>query len=117
MKTASLTQNINYGKTKPTITVLIESESTKEIRIALKKGQKMKEHKTPYPIVVEIFKGKIDFGINGEIFTLEEGGIISLSGNVPHNLTATKDSIVRLSLSLKDKVERVRSVETEYVGQ
>ena len=112
MKIASLTEGIVYGETKPAITVLFESESTKEIRIALKAGQIMKEHKTPYPIVVEIFKGKIDFGVEGEVMQLEAGGLITLSGNVPHNLTAVENSIVRLSLSLKDKVERVRNVAT-----
>ena len=110
MKTASLKNDIQYHETRPTIQVLLETENGKEIRIAFKKDQVMKEHKTPFPIVVEIFKGKIDFGVNGEVFNLKKGDLISLEGGVPHDLTAVKDSIVRLSLNKGDSAKRVEDV-------
>ncbi|MEO5788659.1 MAG: cupin domain-containing protein [Gelidibacter sp.] len=110
MKTASLTNNIEYHETRPTIQVLLETENGKEIRIAFKKGQVMKEHKTPFAIVVEIFEGCIDFGVNGEIHTLNRGDLVSLEGDVPHDLTAVKDSIVRLSLNKGDSAKRVEDV-------
>ena len=70
----------------------------------------MKEHNTPFAIVVEIFEGCIDFGVNGEVHTLNRGDLISLSGGVPHDLTAVKDSIVRLSLNKGDSAKRVEDV-------
>ena len=73
MKVASLKNDVQYHESRPTIQVLFETESGKEIRIAFKKYQVMKEHKTPFPIVVEIFKGKIDFGVNGDIHHLKKG--------------------------------------------
>ena len=88
MKTASLTSDIQYNETKPFIQVLLESESGKEIRIVFKKGQLMKEHKAPFPIVVEVFEGSIDFGVVGKISTLNRGDLIPLDSNVPHDLTA-----------------------------
>ena len=112
MKTASLTSNLEYHEKRPAIQVLLETETGKEIRIAFKKDQVMKEHKTPFPIVVEIFKGAIDFGVNGTKQHLKAGKIIALVGGVPHDLIAIEDSIVRLSLSKNDKVERVQNVET-----
>lgn len=110
MKTASLIDNIQYHETRPTIQVLLDTENGKEIRIAFKKDQVMKEHKTPFAIVVEIFEGCIDFGVNGEVHTLNGGDLISLSGGVPHDLTAVKDSIVRLSLNKGDSAKRVEDV-------
>ncbi|TXE09090.1 cupin domain-containing protein [Gelidibacter salicanalis] len=110
MKTASLTNNIQYHETRPTIQVLLETENGKEIRIAFKKDQVMKEHKTPFPIVVEIFEGSIDFGVNGSVHTLKTGDLVSLEGGVPHDLTALKDSIVRLSLNKADSAKRVEDV-------
>lgn len=112
MKLASLAEDLVYNESKPAINVLLETENSKEIRIAFKKGQIMKEHKTPYPIVVEVFKGEIIFGVNGIKHQLKTGGLIALEGDIPHDLLANENSIVRLSLSKKDKVERVRSVET-----
>ena len=38
MKTASLTNNIQYEENRPTIQVLIDTEAGKELRIALKKN-------------------------------------------------------------------------------
>ncbi|MFN2260720.1 MAG: cupin [Psychroflexus sp.] len=110
MKTASLTQNIEFNKDKPLISVLFETDFTKEIRIAMHEGTTMKEHKTTFPIVVEIHDGEIDFGVNGEIKNLTKGDLIALKANVPHDLLAKKDSIVRLTLTKQDKSERVQDV-------
>ena len=43
---------------------------------------------------------------------LKKGSIITLEGNIPHNLTARKDSIVRLTLSKLDTALRVEKVAT-----
>jgi len=110
MKTASLTENIEYNDKRPNIQVLLDTETGKEIRISFKKDQIMKEHKTPFPIVVEIFEGKIAFGVNGKVHNLKKGDLISLEGNVPHDLNATEDSIVRLSLHKGDSEIRVEDV-------
>ncbi|MFO7721092.1 MAG: cupin [Gillisia sp.] len=110
MKTGSLIKNLEYNQNKPAVEVILITESSKEIRIAIKKDQVMKEHKTPFPIVVEIFEGKIAFGVNGEIHNLEKGDLVALEGNVPHDLLALEDSTVRLSLSIADTAGRVKEV-------
>ena len=110
MKIANLTSDLIYNQDKPAITVLFETDNTKEIRIAMSKNTTMKEHKTAFPIVVEVFEGEIDFGVQGEIHTLTKGALIALEGEVPHDLLAKKDSIVRLTLTKKDEVSRVKNV-------
>lgn len=110
MKTASLVNNLSYNESKPSITVLIETENSKELRIVMKKGQAMKKHQTPFPIVVEIFEGTIDFGVNAERLRLIKGDLISLEGDIAHDLICLEDSIIRLSLSKKDQVKRVKDV-------
>jgi len=110
MNTASIVNNVSFNETKPSISVLMETESSKELRIVMKKGQSMKEHQTPFPIIVEIFEGSIDFGVNEERLRLIKGDLISLEGAKPHDLICLEDCIIRLSLSKKDKVERVEKV-------
>ncbi len=109
MKIASLTEQIAYHD-KPKVSVLMETESSKEIRILLKKGQEMAAHQTPFPIVVEIFEGNITFGLKGEKHNLSKGDLIALDGGVSHDLVGLSDSIIRLSLSKKDKVKRVKDL-------
>lgn len=110
MEIASILSDIEYGDTKPAIKVLFNNASVKEIRIAFKEGQEMREHQTNHPIVVEIVEGAIDFGVAGTVHHLDKGMLIALEAGVPHNLVARASSIVRLSLSKADTVERVQQV-------
>ncbi len=110
MKIASLRKELQYNEEKVAVNVLMETETAKEIRILFRKGQFMKEHKAGYPITVEIHQGKINFGVKGEKMILETGDLIALEANVPHDLIAEEDSIVRLTLSKFDKIERVEKV-------
>lgn len=107
---ASITKKIVFNDDKPSIAVLFESDYTKEIRIAMKPGQEMKAHKTKFPIVVEIFSGAIIFGVNDKKHALVKGDIIALEGNVVHDLVAVEESIIRLSLSKQDDVNRVKNI-------
>ncbi|GGW44547.1 cupin domain-containing protein [Arenibacter certesii] len=110
MITASITDNLVYKENKPAVSLLMETSSTKEIRILMRKGQVMKEHTAPFPIIVSLFEGSIDFGVNGEVHQLKKGDLIALEANVPHDLLCTEDCIIRLSLSKRDTVKRVESV-------
>lgn len=110
MKIESFNNNLNFNDNKIVTKVLLETSFSKEIRILLKEGQTMKEHKAPFPIIVHVIEGEIDFGVEGEIHPLVKGNIITLTANTPHDLLAKKDSIVRLTLSKLDKPERVESV-------
>jgi len=51
-------------------------------------------------------------GVHSSKQELIAGMLIALEGGVPHDLSALEDSIVRLSLSKKDSVERVKNIET-----
>jgi len=110
MEIASLYDSLEYGKDKPSAKVLFNTEDVKEIRIVFRKGQEMKEHKAGYPIVVQIVEGSIDFGVNKERFVLEKGKLITLESDIPHDLLALEDSIVRLSLNKSDDVNRPKQV-------
>ena len=111
MNTASLIEDITYQENnKPTVTVLLKTASSKEVRIVMKKGQFMNEHKAPFPIIIELFEGEINFGVNGEKQLLKRGDMIALEGNIPHDLMCNSDCIIRLSISVLDKIERVHNV-------
>ncbi|MEJ6582753.1 MAG: AraC family ligand binding domain-containing protein [Crocinitomicaceae bacterium] len=73
-------------------------------------GQFMKEHKAPFPIIVHVLQGSVKFGAEGEDIHLKIGDLIGLETNVPHDLLAKENSIVRLSLSKLDNLERVKNV-------
>ena len=110
MEITSYNSDVEYNDAKVRTQLILETAFSKEIRILLKKGQSMREHKAPFPIVVHLLEGSIDFGIAGQNNRLEKGAILTLEGNTPHDLYAHEDSMVRLTLSKQDKVERVEDV-------
>lgn len=110
MKIASYSSEPIFDDRRIAMKVVLETSVSKEIRIAFRKGQIMKEHKSAFPIVVHILSGEIEFGVRDKGYTLTEGSIISLDADEPHDLTATQDSIVRLTISKSDQAERVKNV-------
>ncbi len=110
MLETNLLKELIYNDEKPSISVLLETASTKEIRIVFKKGQVMTKHQTPYPITVELFEGELNFGVNTQKYHLEKGSLVALDGGTPHDLEAITDCIVRLTLSKQDRVQRVKDV-------
>ncbi len=110
MKSANILKEIVYNDEKPEITVLFETATTKEIRIVFKKDQHMKKHQTAFPITVEMVDGNLDFGVEGTVHHLVKGDILSLDGDVPHDLQSKSNCIVRLTLSKSDTIQRVKDV-------
>ena len=110
MKKISIFEDLTYHEKRPAVKALLVTDSTKEIRIAMKKEQVMKEHQTPFPIVVYMVEGAIEFGVQQKIHQLKKGDLVTLEGNVPHDLRAVEDSVIRLTLHIGDKAERVKEV-------
>ena len=111
MTHSNFNADIAFGEKSIKTEMILESSFTKEIRIVLQKGAVMKEHKTPYAIVVHVLSGKVDFSIGKETHPIVAGDILSLEGNVVHELRALEDSTVRLTLSKHDKAERMKGLE------
>ncbi|WP_068599018.1 cupin domain-containing protein [Vaginella massiliensis] len=100
--TASFYDDLVYGEQNPVLKAILKIEHSKEVRICFRKGQELKKHKAPHPIVVQVLEGKIDFGLeDSERFILEKGMMIALDANLFHDLVAEEDSIVRLSINTK----------------
>jgi quercetin dioxygenase-like cupin family protein len=110
MKIESFNEHIHYNDDSIITKVILESSFSREIRILLKQEQIMKEHKAPFPIIVHVLEGEIEFGVQEDVHLLKKGAIISLNSNIPHNLKARKDSIVRLTLLKLDNLERLNKV-------
>jgi quercetin dioxygenase-like cupin family protein len=55
-------------------------------------------------------EGNLDFGVNNEILDLKKGDLIALDGGVPRDLKAKLDSVMRLTLTKNDQIDRVKKV-------
>ena len=107
MNIHSFTKGIDFEENRIQTKVVVETSFSKEIQILLGKGQMMKEHKAPFPILIHIVEGEIEFGIKGTSQLMTTGDIIALEADVQHDLKANKNTIVRLTLSKHDHAARV----------
>ena len=57
MKIESFNRDLEYDTKRPLTKLILETSFSKEIRILFKKGQIIKEHKAPFPIIVHVLKG------------------------------------------------------------
>ena len=110
MNIISFKDQIEFDATHVKTKVVVETSFSKEIQILMKAGQFMKEHKTPYPILIHLLEGEIELGVQGEKSIMKCGDIIALEGDIPHDLTAIENSVIRLTLSKLDKVERLKNI-------
>ena len=110
MRLESFNEHLQYQDDRIVTKVILESSFSREIRILLKREQIMKDHKSPFPIIVHVLEGEIEFGVQKDVHLLKKGSIISLNENITHNLKARKDSIIRLTLLKLDTIERVDKV-------
>lgn len=110
MKTASIYNDLEYNENgnAPNICLMMTSHLGKEIRISFRKGQYMKEHFTPSPILIEVYEGEVELGAEQEIKTLKKGDMASLAGEIRHDITALEDSIVKLSLHKNDSYKSIK---------
>lgn len=110
MEVASFLKNIKFNKMKPAVSLLLDTDFSKEIRVVFEKGQTMEDHQAPFSIIVQVIKGCVYFGVNKETKQLNTGDIISLKPHIVHNLIAVEESVVRLSLSKLDTLNRVKNI-------
>jgi quercetin dioxygenase-like cupin family protein len=110
MTIESFNKELEFDESRVKTKIVIETSFSKEIRILLCKGQIMKEHKTAFPIIIHLLEGEIMLGVKGTSHIMKTGDVIALEGDVPHDLMAKENSIVRLTLSKHDKAERLKDV-------
>ncbi|MDF1881515.1 cupin domain-containing protein [Sulfurimonas sp. MAG313] len=109
MKLFKLQEDLNFTNTAK-ITSMGETPFSKEIRICMGVDALMKEHKAPAPITIELFSGSIELKSENDTHIMQEGEIAVFEANIAHSLFALKNSIIRLSLSKSDTIQRVQNL-------
>ena len=109
MKIFNLTTDASFTD-KPNIVSMGETDFSKEIRICMGKNALMKEHQAPGAITIELFSGEIELSTPEETHIMSPGEIAVFAAKAPHSLLAKEDSLIRLSLSKKDSIQRVQNL-------
>lgn len=99
VETCSYTNNLVFSDEKMGFSLMLDTPYSKEVRLVFKKGQTLDRHLAPFPIVVQVLEGEIDFDVeNKGVTVLKKWDCITLSEKIYHALLAKEDSVVRLSI-------------------
>ncbi len=83
-----------------TSTTLIQSDRIKVIRMVLKAGTELSQHKAPGDITVQCIEGQIEFTALGKTEVLQPGQLLYLADREPHSVAANQDSSFLLTIQL-----------------
>ena len=88
---------ISYSDENPVFTQVFETENGGVALVALKKGQKLDTHTTPFQVMVTVCEGDIDFTMLDMTHNLKAGEFLLIGANVAHSVLANKDSKLMLA--------------------
>jgi quercetin dioxygenase-like cupin family protein len=77
---------------------LIGTEHAKVVRVVLKAGKTLPEHKAKGEIVVQCLEGRVVFSTLGKEIEIQPGQLIYLNSAEPHSVRALEDSSFLLTV-------------------
>ena len=78
---------------------LFKKEDFRCVLIAMEPSAVMKEHHADGTISVQVLKGRVRFGAQGDHYELGAGDLLSLAASIKHNVEALEDSAFLLTIS------------------
>lgn len=79
---------------------LMRSDHLEVVRLALRAGKRIPEHRVPGEITAQCLEGTVKFGSRMGIRSMRAGDMLFLLGNEPHWLEAVENASVLVTLYL-----------------
>lgn len=92
---------IDYSDNSVVFKQVFETNNGGVALLALKAGQKLETHTTPFEVMVNVSEGEIEFKMLDDEKNIKEGEFLLMGANVPHSVVARKDSKILL-IKIKD---------------
>lgn len=98
LSTEAVAERVPFVPGRVTPHRLLEAPEVRVVHIALDDGQELTEHMAPFPILVQVVAGSVDFEVNGETHRLDLGGLIHLPAKLLHAVTAIGQARIQITL-------------------
>lgn len=95
---AELKQETTWADSDRNSITVFKSDTSTIVLIGMHKSAELKEHKAIGNITVQVLDGEINFVAEGQTLPLGKGQMITLQANIPHSVTALKESFFLLTL-------------------
>lgn len=78
-------------------------EHVKVVVFAFDAGQDLSEHRAASAATVVVTRGRLEFMLAGEEFSLSTGGFVHMAAGAPHSLRAVEPTVMLLTLLRDDR--------------
>ena len=95
-KVGIVCSSVEFGDDKVSFKNLFETENGGVSLIAMKKGQKLDTHTTPFEVMLMVGEGMIEFTMLDKPNRIDAGQFILMGANVAHSIKALVDSKMML---------------------
>ncbi|CAN5275541.1 hypothetical protein BH09BAC2_BH09BAC2_02120 [soil metagenome] len=96
---AELKQETTWADTDHNSMTVFKSDTTTIVLIGMHENAELKEHTAIGNITVQVLEGEINFFAEQKTLSLAKGQMITLQVNIPHSVTALKESFFLLTLN------------------
>jgi quercetin dioxygenase-like cupin family protein len=106
-----------YGRSGRAGRTLAKSGRFRLVLTAMKKGNEIGTHQADSPMTLQVVRGALRFRTNGEEYTLNTGQVLFFGPGEAHDIRATEDSALLLTLSaIGDDYRPEEALEAEGTG-
>jgi quercetin dioxygenase-like cupin family protein len=78
---------------------LVKYDDLRVVLIALQRGARIPEHQTEGRVSVHVIAGQAQVRASGRTFNLRTGGLLTLDPAIPHDVSATEESAILLTIA------------------
>jgi quercetin dioxygenase-like cupin family protein len=84
---------------------LVRTADVEVIRLIVRSGKEIPEHKAKGDIIVQCLEGAVDFTFSGKTENLRPGDLLFLDMGEPHSVKGIEDSSILLTVLLPKQAE------------
>ena len=83
-----------------TPSIIHEDETTKIVAFEFDTGQEWPDHAAFHPVLIQVLRGRVDFGLPDRTICLQPGEILHLTPKLRHRVTALEPTTLTVTMLL-----------------
>jgi quercetin dioxygenase-like cupin family protein len=100
MKHANMYEALQFNDETISMELLYETPYVRELRMAMRTHQVMRDHESIFPLTIEVCDGAVTVSADSGDMVLPKGEILTINGGCTHHIEAIQDTIIRLTIFL-----------------
>lgn len=85
---------------RPGASAVLDTETAKVVAFEFDAGDVLKEHAARHPVIIQVLRGRVEFTVQDDVYTLEPGRLIHLTPMLRHAVRATEPATLTVTMLL-----------------